>query len=79
MPTLGNTDLAVDVVPRFTEEVDGGLLVETPTWGRVTAKTSMFRNQGVCAVTVSACSEERRGGQEEESTQQTDASTWRQD
>lgn len=78
MPTLGYSDLAADVIPRLAEEVDGGLLVETSTRRRVTAEASMFRYQGVCAVIVSACSQEWRGGQEEESTQQTDASTWRQ-
>lgn len=55
MATPGDTDLAVDVVSGLTEEMDGALLGETSTRGRITAETSMFWHQRVSAVVQSAC------------------------
>lgn len=55
MATPGNMDLADDVVPRLTEEMDGALLGETSARGWITAETSMFWHQRVSAVAQSAC------------------------
>lgn len=53
--TPGNVGLVADVVSRLTEEMDGALLVESSTWGRITAEASMFGHQRVRAVAQAAC------------------------
>lgn len=55
MAALGDSVLAPDVVSGLTEEMDGALMEETSTRGRITAETSVFWHQRVRAVAHSAC------------------------
>lgn len=52
--TPGHTHLVADVVSGLTEEMDGALLGEASTRGRIAAETSMFGHQRVGAVAQSA-------------------------
>lgn len=54
VPAPGAADLVGDVIPGFTEEIDGAFQGETSAWRWLTAETSMFWHQGVAAVPLSA-------------------------